>query len=99
MQNLSFVYELYMFLILKNCLVSISKHMIMLRHGSLMTQLVKAILLITQKSPLPSFLMHLIKTVLFTFHPTKKKRLQAKDKDKDLDCMNVLLSSKNLKIT
>ena len=97
MQNLSFVYELYMFLILKNCLVSISKHMIMLGHWSLMTQSVKAILLITQKSPLASFLMQLIRTALFTFR--EKKRLQAKDKGKDLDFRNVLLSSKNLKIT
>ena len=72
MQNLSFAYELYMFLILKN-LVSISKHMIILRHGSLMTQLVKAILLITQKSPLLSFLMQLIRTALFTLRPTKKE--------------------------
>ena len=84
MQNLSFVYELYMFLILKNCLVSISKHMIMLQHGSLMTQLVKTTLLITQKSPLPSLLMHLIKTVLFTFHPTKKRDYKQKTKIKIL---------------
>ena len=41
--------------------------------------------------------MLLIKTVLFTFYPTKK-RLKAKDKDKDFDFMNVLLASKNLKI-
>ena len=50
MQNLGFVYELYMLLILKNCLVSFSKPTFLFWHGSLMTQWVKAILMITQKS-------------------------------------------------
>ena len=87
----------YMFFILKNCLLLFSKHALLFWHGSLMTQWVKAILLITQKFHLSSFLMLLIKTVLFTFCPTKK-RLIAKDKDKDFDFMNVLLASENLKI-
>ena len=68
MQNLGFVYNLYMFLVLKNCLVLFSKHMFL----SLMTQWVKVISLITQKSYLSFFLMLLIKTVLFTFHSIKK---------------------------
>ena len=97
MQNLGFVYKLYMFLILKNCLVSFSRHMLLFWHSSLMTQWIKAILLITQKSNLSSFLVLLIKTCLFIFCPAKK-RLEAKDKDKDFDFMNVLLASKNLKI-
>ena len=42
------------------------------QHGSLMTQWVKVILLITQKSHLLSFLMLLIKTVFLPF--TLKKR-------------------------
>ena len=62
-----------------------------------MSQWVKAILLIIQKYHLSSFLMLLIKTVLFTFCPTKKG-LKAKDKDIDFDFMNVLLAFKNLKI-
>ena len=41
--------------------------------------------------------MLLIKTVLFTFCPTKN-RLKAKDKDKDLDFMNALPAPKYLKI-
>ena len=84
MQNLGFVYELYMSLILKNCEVSFSNHRLMFCHGSLMTQWVKAILLITLKPHLSSFLMLLIKKVLFTFCSTKKKKLKVKDKDKDL---------------
>ena len=65
-------------------------------HGSLITQWVKLILLITQNSHLSSFLMFLIKMVLFTLCPTKKK-LQATGKDKDFYFMNVLLASKNLR--
>ena len=42
--------------------------------------------------------MLLIKTVLFTFGPTKKERLQAMNEEKDFDFMNVLLAPKNLKI-
>ena len=68
MQNLGFVYNLYMFLVLKNCLVLFSKHTFL----SLMTQWVKVISLITQKSYLSFFLVLLIKTVLFTFHSIKK---------------------------
>ena len=88
MQNLCSVFELYMFLIFKNCLVLFSKHTRFFWQGLL------AILLITQKSHLPSFIMILIKTVLFTFFPTKK-RLKAKD-NKDFDF--ILLASKNVKI-
>ena len=71
MQNLGFVYELYMFLVLKKCLVLFSMHTLLFLYGSMMTQWVKSILLITQKSHLLSFLILLIKTVLFTFCPTK----------------------------
>ena len=77
MQNLGFFYELYMFSILKNCLISFSKHTLFFWHGSLMTQNVKAILLITQKSDLPSFLKLSIKTDLFTFRPTIKKKTKS----------------------
>ena len=49
------------------------------------------------KSHLSSFLMLLIKAVLLTFYPTKR-RLHAGEKDKDFDFMNVLLVSKILKI-
>ena len=97
MQNLYFAYELYMFLILKNCLVLFSKHALLFWHGSLMTQLVKVILLIPQKAHLSSFLVLLVKTVLFASYP-KKKRLKAKNKDKYFGFMNVFLASKNLKI-
>ena len=74
MQNLYFAYGLYMFLILKNCLVLFSKHALLFWHGSLMTQLVKVILLIPQKSHLSSFLVLLVKTVLFTSYPKKKTK-------------------------
>ena len=74
MQNLYFAYELYMFLILKNCLVLFSKHALLFWHGSLMTQLVKVILLIPQKSHLSSFLVLLVKTVLFASYPKKKTK-------------------------
>ena len=87
-----------MFSILKNCLISFSKQTLLFWHGSLMTQNVKAILLITQKSDLPSFLTLSIKTDLFTFRPAIKKRLKAKDNYKDVDFINVLLVSKNVKI-
>ena len=63
----------YMFLILKNYLVSFSKYKVLFWHGSLMTKWVKAILLITQRSHLSSFLMLLIITFLFTSCPTKKE--------------------------
>ena len=98
MKNLGFVYELYMFLILKNCLVFLSKHTLLFWHGSWMNQWFKTILFITKKSHLSSFLMFLIKIVLFTFCPTKKKRLKAKEKGKDVDVINVLLASKNRKV-
>ena len=74
MQNLYFAYGLYMFLILKNCLVLFSKHALLFWHGSLMTQLVKVILLIPQKSHLSSFLVLLVKTVLFTSYLKKKTK-------------------------
>ena len=61
MQNLGFVYNLYMFLVLKNCLVLFSKHTFL----SLMTQWVKVISLITQKSYLSFFLVHFM-NVLFS---------------------------------
>ena len=97
MRKLGFVYKLYVF----NWLVSFLKHTLLLWHGWLMTQRVKAILLITQNSHLSYFLILLIKTVSFTFYSAKKKkrreRLKAKDKDKNFDFMNVLLASKNLK--
>ena len=64
---------------------------------SLMTQSVKAILLITQKSHLLSFFMLLIKTVLFTLCPTKKQT-KSKRHRQSFDFINVLLASKNLKI-
>ena len=57
MLNLDFVYELYMFLILKNCLVSLSIHTRLFWRVSLMTQWVTDFLLITQKSHLSSFIM------------------------------------------
>ena len=59
-------------------------------HGSVMNQCVKASILITQRSHLYSFLMLLIRTVLLTFCP-RKKRLKTKDKYKTL-------ISRNLKI-
>ena len=95
MQNLGFVYELYMLLILKNCLVSFSKPTLLFWHGSLMTQWVKVILLITQKSHLSSCRMLIIKTVLFTFCHIKKESF--KEKDKDVQFMNALLVSKKSK--
>ena len=95
MQNLGFVYELYMLLILKNCLVSFSKLTLLFWHGSLMTQWVKVILLITQKSHLSSCRMLIIKTVLFTFCHIKKESF--KEKDKDVQFMNALLVSKKSK--
>ena len=57
MQNLNFVYELYIFLILKKCLVFFSKHTLLFWHGSLMTQWVKGILLITKISHFSYFLL------------------------------------------
>ena len=57
MLNLDFAYELYRFLILKNCLVSLSIHTLLFWRVSLMTQWVTAFLLITQKSHLSSFLI------------------------------------------
>ena len=56
MLNLDFAYELYMFLILKNSLVSLSIHTLLFKRVSLMTQWVTAFLLITQKSHLSSFM-------------------------------------------
>ena len=85
-----------MFLILKKCLVSFSMHTLLFWHGSLITQWVKLILLITQNSHLSSFLMFLIKTGGGTLYTTKKK-LQATGKDEDYYFMNVLLASKNLR--
>ena len=82
MQNLGFVYELYMFLIFKNCLVSFSKETLLFRHESLMKQLFKAILLITQTFIVSSSLMLLIKTVLFTFCSTKKETKSKKQRQR-----------------
>ena len=56
MLNLDFAYELYMFLILKNSLVSLSIHTLLFKRVSLMTQWVTAFLLITQISHLSSFM-------------------------------------------
>ena len=72
-QNLGFVYELQMFLILKSCLVSFAMYTLLFCHGSLMTILAETVLLITQKSHLSSFLTLLIIMILFTFCPTKKQ--------------------------
>ena len=72
-QNLGFVYELHMFLILKSCLVSFAKYTLLFCHGSLMTILAETVLLITQKSHLSSLLTLLIIMILFTFCPTKKQ--------------------------
>ena len=74
MQNVGFVYEFYMFLILKNALVSFSNHMLLFFfcNESLMNGWEKVILLTAQKSHLSSFLNVLIKTVLFNLFPTIK---------------------------
>ena len=64
MQKLGFAFELHTFLILKIFLLSFTNHTFLFWHGSLITQRVKAILLITQKTHFPFFRMPLIKTVL-----------------------------------
>ena len=53
--------------------------------------------MITQKFIVSSFLMLLIKTVLFTF-ALQKKRIRAKNTGKGFDFMNTLPVSKNVKI-
>ena len=58
-----------------------------------MTQWIKAIVLNIQKSHFPFSVMLVIKTVLFTFCPTKTK-LNANNKDKDFDFINILVASK-----
>lgn len=52
--------------------------------------------MITQKANFSSFIMLLIKTILFPFCPTKRERKRAKNEEKNFDFMNVLLASENL---
>ena len=64
--------------------------------GQWVTQWVKAILLITQKSNFSYFLMLLIKMVLFTFSPTKKRQRRRFSFN---ECFTCFLKSKdNMKI-
>ena len=86
-----------MFLILKSWLVSFSKRTLLFFTNN---PNVQAISLNTQKSRFSSFLIPVIKTVLFTFCPTRKKKQKKKKNERDnyFDFMNVLLASKYEKI-
>ena len=85
-----------MFLILKSCLVSFSKRTLLFFTNN---PNVQAISLNTQKSRFSSFLIPVIKTVLFTFCPTRKKKQKKRnERDNYFDFMNVLLASKYEKI-
>ena len=72
MQNVGFVYELYMLLIHKKYLASFSNHIFLFWHGFLKAHWVKLFLLITQKSHFSSFLMVLIKRLYSPFALQKR---------------------------